>query len=193
MIGACKTYIINLERRPDRLLSAMKQLDKTHIDYRIFPAIDGKTLGITGIEINNPGLIGCYLSHFFIFQEAVMNNYKRIAIFEDDIIIHDNFTEKMTNIMREIPSKWEILYMGYYERNPGYKTKINEDIVIQRDIWGTHAFMVQNDGIRKIWDKLKTIKAHIDVQLSQYINKDLYTYCVYPSLCSQSGVKSDIA
>lgn len=191
---ANKIYLINLPHRIDRLKIAKKQFEQAGIEYTVFPAIDAKRMGIRGMNIENQGLIGCYLSHFFILQEAVINKYERIAIFEDDIIFVPDFKSKFENAFAQVPAKWELLYLGYYERlgRNGFKIQIEENVVIPKDTWGTHGFMIQNDGIKKMWEKLKTIKTHIDVQISQDIVPSLYTYCIYPALCHQSGSKSDI-
>lgn len=189
-----KTYLINLDYRIDRFKMAKKQFEREGINYTIFPAIDARKMGIRGMNIENQGMIGCFLSHFFILQEALINGYKRIAIFEDDVILENDFKLKFETAFSQVPEKWELLYLGYYERlgQDGFKIRISENVVIPKDTWGTHGFMVQNEGIKKMWEKLKVIKTHIDVQISQEIVPDLYTYCLYPALCRQSGIKSDI-
>lgn len=190
---ADKTYLINLEYRIDRLRMAKQQLEKAEIEYTLFPAIDSKKMGIKGTTIENQGLIGCFLSHFFILQEAVMNGYKSIAVFEDDIIFVSDFKNKFEKYMGSIPEKWQLFMLGYYERlENGHKTMISENIVIPHSTWGTHGYIVRNEGIKIMWENLKTIHTHIDVQISNKIISKLYTYCAYPALVHQIGVKSDI-
>lgn len=177
----------------DRLRIAKAQFEKAGIELpTIFPAIDAKRLGIKGVTEDNQGLIGCFLSHYFILQEALLNNYKSVAIFEDDIILLPNFKEKLSAAFFELPSKWELLYLGYYERNGVCKVQVSQNIVIPNNTWGTHAYIVRKDGIRKMYNNLQTIRTHIDVQISEDIVPKLYTYCVSPAVCHQSGIKSDI-
>lgn len=193
MINCDRTYLINLPHRVDRLRIAKAQFEKAGIELpTIFPAIDAKRLGVKGVKEDNQGLIGCFLSHYFILQEAIINGWKRIAIFEDDVLLVPNFKDMLNTAMFEVPDKWELLYLGYYERSGEAKVQVSQNITIPKNTWGTHAYMVQNDGIKIMYDNLQTIRSHIDVQISEDIVPKLYTYCVSPAICRQSGIKSDI-
>lgn len=193
MLECDKIYLINLPHRTDRLRMAKKQFEKAGInDYNIFKAIDARKLRIKGVVEDNQGLIGCFLSHFVILQEAIRYNYKRIAVFEDDMIFVDDFKDKYEHAMNQIPDKWQLLYLGYYERSGQSKLMVTENISIPKNTWGTHAYMLQNDGIKIMYENLQEIKSHIDVQISSEIVPKLYTYCITPAICYQSGIKSDI-
>lgn len=193
MLNCDRTYLINLPHRADRLRIAKAQFEKAGIELpTIFPAIDAKRLGVKGVTEDNQGLIGCFLSHYFILQEAIINRWNRIAIFEDDVLLVPNFKDMLNTAMFEVPDKWELLYLGYYERSGEAKVQVSQNITIPKNTWGTHAYMVQGDGIKKMYDNLQTIRSHIDVQISEDIVPKLYTYCVSPAICRQSGIKSDI-
>lgn len=193
MIGCDKTYVINLPHRVDRLRIAKQQFAKAGIcNYTVFPAIDAKRLKIKGTVEDNQGLIGCFLSHYVILQEAIINGYKRIAIFEDDILLVQDFKEKFDIAYEQVPDKWQMLYLGYYERTGAAKVQVSENVTIPKNTWGTHAYMVQNKGIKIMYDNLQTIRSHIDVQITEDIVPKMYSYCISPAICYQSGIKSDI-
>ncbi|MFI5404920.1 MAG: glycosyltransferase family 25 protein [Nitrososphaerales archaeon] len=193
MFGADKIYLINLAHRNDRLRMAKRQFEKAGIEgYTVFPAIDAKRMRIRGVDETNQGLIGCFLSHFFILHEAIINKYKRIVIFEDDIIFEENFEEKLMQAMKEVPEIWQMIYLGYYERYGHSKIAISKNVSIPKNTWGTHAYMLQGSGIKMMYDNLQEIKSHIDVQIDTDIVPKIYTYCITPALCRQSGIKSDI-
>lgn len=191
---ASKTYLINLSHREDRRKISFAQMQKAGIDFQHFPAIDARKMKVRGESIENPGLIGCFLSHYFILQEALLNGYDSVAVFEDDVILVSEFQEKFQRAQAELPETWELFMLGYYERlgDKGYKIKISDNIVIPRSTWGTHGYIVRREGIKKMWEGLQVIKTHIDVQISTDIVPKTYTYCAYPALCHQSGIKSDI-
>lgn len=189
-----KTYLINLPERTDRLRFAKKQFAKAGIEMpMIYPAVDAKKLKLTGTELFNQGLIGCFMSHYIILQHALLNGYKRIAIFEDDVVLVPDFKEKFDQAIEQVPAKWQLLYLGYYERYNKAKLQVSENITIPKNSWGTHAYMVQNEGIQMMFDNLQTIHAHLDVQIDERIVPKMYTYCVFPAICNQSGMKSDIS
>lgn len=193
MINCDKSYLINLPNRTDRLRIARKQFEAAGVPMpTIFPAIDARRLKITGTTEANQGLIGCFLSHYFILQQAVLNGYKRIAIFEDDVLLVPDFKEKFWTAYDQVPEKWQMLYLGYYERTGAAKVKVTDNVTIPKNTWGTHAYMLQNEGIKIMYDNLQTIRSHIDVQISEDIVSKMYTYCISPAICNQSGIKSDI-
>ncbi len=190
-----KIYLINLNHRHDRLQKSMAEVERIGLEnVKRFPAINAKALGITKKDLDNPGLIGCFLSHFAILQEAVVNNYKRLLIMEDDVTFINGFNEAMTYALEQLPSDWELVYLGYTERygENTFKKRVSDSIVIPNDPWGTQAYIVQNEGIRILYENLQHIKDHIDIQISRYINPKLKVYELYPSLCPQSGAESDI-
>lgn len=193
MYNSDRTYLINLSHRTDRLRIAKAQFEKAGMPMPIiFPAIDARKMGIKGVTEDNQGIVGCYLSHYIILQEALTYGYKRITIFEDDLLLVTDFKEKFDIAIEQVPEKWQMLYMGYYERTGQRKIQVSENVTIPKNTWGTHAYMVQNEGIKILYDNLQKLRCHIDVQISEDIVPKMYTYCIYPALCHQSGIKSDI-
>lgn len=86
-LGFDQIYVINLERRPDRLNRIQSTLEDLNLDFKVFKAIDGKSINEDyiknlGIKVVpnyrdpyydrslNYGEIGCFLSHYFIWQEV---------------------------------------------------------------------------------------------------------------------------
>jgi GR25 family glycosyltransferase involved in LPS biosynthesis len=193
MLPCDRTYLINLPHRTDRLRIAKKQFEREGItDYTVFPAIDARRLKLKGTTEDNQGLIGCFLSHYFIIQMALINGWKKIAIFEDDLLLVPDFQKKFDAAMTQVPEKWQMLYLGYYERSGAAKIQVSENITIPKNTWGTHAYMLKGEGIKIMYDNLQTIRSHIDVQMSEYIVPKMYAYCVSPALVHQSSIKSDI-
>jgi GR25 family glycosyltransferase involved in LPS biosynthesis len=96
-----KIFVINLERRPDRLDRFKELSDKIGFEYDIFYAVDGKSIDkdslIEGrklqIESNEIyrsfddyflGQLGCILSHIRLLKHCRENNIKSVLILEDD-------------------------------------------------------------------------------------------------------------
>jgi FkbM family methyltransferase len=98
--------VINLERRPDRKVDIMNQLQKHGInDYTLVKAVDGSQLEETqelanlfqGNNFNNnKGVIGCALSHLKLWYELINDeNNDYYVILEDDIELYDDFKNKL--------------------------------------------------------------------------------------------------
>jgi GR25 family glycosyltransferase involved in LPS biosynthesis len=71
-ITSIPKFVINLERRPDRLEHIQKEMDYMEWSYELFKAVD----------LNNHG--GCTLSHTEIIKIAKERGYDSVMVIEDD-------------------------------------------------------------------------------------------------------------
>ena len=114
-----KIYVINLKRRKDRLQKLLPRLIKNGItNYQIFEAVDGsKHPGYSYYQrkfsfFDSHGAFGILLTAYQIILDAIKNKYKRILLFEDDVVFHKNFQVEFANKVRYIPNNWKLLYFG---------------------------------------------------------------------------------
>lgn len=68
-------FVVNLERRTDRLESIKKEMDYVGWDYEYFPAVDTNSH------------VGCTKSHLEIIKIAKERGYEKVLIVEDDCTI----------------------------------------------------------------------------------------------------------
>ena len=215
-----KKFVINLKRRPDRLELFNKQCPFN--DVTVIEAFDGKNMKdeqsaiekevVTRFSRLDPGEIGCFISHLRIFNRIRRENLPYALIFEDDAIFCDNFLEKYSKILEELPSDTDILYLGG-RFEPGFMmrdyTRISDNIVKHRiennKILGvssetdrtTHAYIVSNTFATKF-----TGEFYKTLQHSKPIDSYLQTICItngitiynsYPLLCHSPMISdSDI-
>ena len=92
-------YLINLERRVDRLTNMQRRL--SGLNFTRISAYDGEKLN-PGLGKNRvisskltPYEIGCYLSHETIWQKIMENNIPIACILEDDIVLGSDFPRFM--------------------------------------------------------------------------------------------------
>jgi glycosyl transferase family 25 len=69
-------YVINLDRRTDRLEEFQEEMDLLELPFKRFPGI-----------LKTPGTIGCGMSHLAILKEARDLGLKNVLIFEDDFML----------------------------------------------------------------------------------------------------------
>lgn len=84
-------FIVNLERRPDRLNHIKNEMEYMGWDYELFKAID----------LNNHG--GCTLSHVEILKIAKIRNYESVMIIEDDCTFLPYSKDLINKIETESP------------------------------------------------------------------------------------------
>lgn len=135
---------------------------------------------------------GCWKSHRKIWKESLKKNYKRICIFEDDVLFRRHLTEVDFNKMVQIFNKeWLILYLGHRPLKT-FGTEI--DGILRCNSNDTHAYILNCKYIPKLL-KYKYIKTwfnygSIDCILSFQDN----CYAFYPMICVQdNSLPSDIS
>jgi GR25 family glycosyltransferase involved in LPS biosynthesis len=98
---ADKVYLINLERRKDRLEKSTKLLNENNIIFERFDAVDGKAL--INNTYMNAGQYGNYISHLRVLDKCLENDVNVVAIFEDDVEFCENFEKEFNRLYEYIP------------------------------------------------------------------------------------------
>ena len=126
-----KVYLINLERRSDRLDHFFEECKRENIstdNVEIFKAYDAKTYKLSEEEIsmfNNVdfGMNSIHskpcmcnqLSHYRILKDIVKKKYKKCIIFQDDVRFRNNFSEDVNKVLENIPDDGEIVWIGLHK------------------------------------------------------------------------------
>jgi len=126
-----KIYYINLDRRPDRNEHFLDQCKKFNFDMNNvirFKGIDGLSHTFSEEEHNmfknadfknseaKPKLMGNQLSHYYILKDMIKNNYEYILIFQDDVVLRDDFNEHLKKLIKNIPEDAEIINFGFHKK-----------------------------------------------------------------------------
>nr|XP_018908006.1 PREDICTED: glycosyltransferase 25 family member [Bemisia tabaci] len=131
--GLSRTYLINLERRPERRKRMMDCFDVLGLEVTVLNAVDGSLLDETeltrrGVQFlpgyRDPyhkrpmtkGEIGCFLSHFRIWKEIVEENLDVVMVLEDDVRFEHYFKSKLEQVLDELRTlpdfDWDFVYLG---------------------------------------------------------------------------------
>ena len=148
-----QNYIINLDRRQDRLMNLINMFNVHGVDMSKFiklSAVDGKTTDFSHFNwlfesidrdnITNPaythkfkkGTLGCALSHFKVWELIAASEYDDNDFFlicEDDIKFVPNFKEKYNKAITilENDAAWDITFIGYTDDRDFYGDTIIYD------------------------------------------------------------------
>ena len=137
------------------------------------------------------GEIGCYLSHLMLIKSLLNINTGYTVIFEDDFkIIDNNLDLKINDILSSIDIDFDILYLGNLNNNHSnlYKNNIYY-INLQQPLWGTHAYLINNKNIKKIYNSLLNMDKAIDNKIKEnFDNKILNGLVIYPNLVNQNEI-----
>lgn len=197
-----ETYVVNLDRRPDR----MKDFDKVSpVKYIKFSAIDGKWLK-PSIQLQQiferndynmrSGMVGCAMSHIKLLIQLVKSEQKMYCILEDDITFTDNFVQKVQQVLKDADKyDWDLIYLGHH-LYPQYReegcynrqkkpqiTRWSKNRSLTRSMGGTFGYIITKVGAEKILNFINTnsMTNGIDTVYQKASNTVNTFYC-YPHL-----------
>jgi GR25 family glycosyltransferase involved in LPS biosynthesis len=192
------TFVINLKNRPDRWNTVQNSFKDTKLKLIRWDAVYGKNMSDAEIkDITTPfcnifcshGMIGCWLSHYKIWEHIVENNLDNVLILEDDTSPVAQFDKKLNDLMKIVPENYDLLYIGCFgtcdtlgnnvsrmlcngvNKEAVVDGKKIDGLMIPAVPLGTHAYMVSNKGATKLINDvdLKKVRYHIDYTLSKFV------------------------
>ncbi len=115
-----KTYLINLDRQPERLESAIQELAKINLSPTRVSAVDMNDLAPNSGEFVTSGVQACWMSHLKTLQFISNGEDSMALVFEDDIeVLHAGKIAKLLN-SSEL-SNWDLIQIGFI--TPGFLNK----------------------------------------------------------------------
>lgn len=197
-LGFDNVYLINLARRPDRLKKMQYCFDELGIEAELVEAVDGKQLnqtyldklGIRQLEgyfdpYRKNGLkygeIGCFLSHYFIWQDIIKKGFQTVLLFEDDIRFQPAFVQQLNVVMHSAYSSvpnWELLYVGR-------KRLVTTEQFLESSnflVWPTYtywtlSYAINQKGAKKLIDqkplgKMIAVDEYLPIMFDQHPRKE---------------------
>jgi glycosyl transferase family 25 len=124
-----RIFVLTIRRASGRHAKLRERLQG--LDYELFYGFDGAELDLAALERAGTyseararkvhrhgrtmqlGQVGCAMTHRAIYEKVVENGWERVLIFEDDAFPRVEAMGELEAALRELPSTWEFLYLGY--------------------------------------------------------------------------------
>lgn len=193
-------FVLNLARRTDRWAKTKLQFDAVGIPVTRFMAVDGSlpefrehywNTEAIRTTFRTPGALACLLSHINILQCAQLNGYQRIAVFEDDVLLHKNFCTELRRLAQLPP--WRIVYLG--------ATQVRWNDVVENVVpgfyrpnntCGTWAMLLDSSAFAPILRIYRQFSCTADLGLVSLFNNDPQAFVASPNMCICDVSESDI-
>lgn len=176
-------YVINLDRRTDRMEKLDPQLNKLGIKYERFSAVDGNALNISPI-------IAGTMSHQYLLSRC---ENKRVLVLEDDAQFVDDFNEKFDEYMQHLPQDYDIFYLGaLLPRHTGKVDDIGNKYWFKQVLTtGSHAYSINPGRVKYFAHKLDGYEWYIDIGLRIFA-EGYKALIAQPNLVTQFPSYSDL-
>lgn len=210
--------VINMTSRNDRLRLISDKLKKENLSFQRYEAIDGRELTLTPNLLTlfkdndfgfRRGVIGCALSHYYLWKELVASDKSYYIIIEDDASFCKDFSDKLRELLKV--RNYDILFLGYHMSQTNrdanrekYNTESDfvsvESLKTDLYIGGTHCYIITKEGASALIDfiDINNIKHGIDYLMAK-VQKIVPVHETVPHLSfadwvntNESKVDSDI-
>ena len=153
--------------------------------------------------------IGCALSHIKVWKDFIKRDNKDekyIMVFEDDVVLEENFKQRVIYSLMNVPIDYDILYLGcfgcdknnvsnVYEASTllygkNCRTRyINSYISIPEIAYALHGYILSKKGALKLLELLRdNIDDHIDMKIHLLSsNEHINSYVTTPRLVYQTS------
>lgn len=188
---------ISLSTRTDRREWVDSHLKSFNIPFEYFDALtdennDEKLIFLPGTKNGN---IGCFLSHYTLIKNHIGN--KILGIFEDDVLLCDDFIERFSYIENNFNLDWDIFFLSSFYHLNNDKKRWHEtgdfeftDIKYIHRVYGsfcTHSYLVNPRSKEKIIKLMKdnSHKSYAIDHLYILIQPQLNCFSFTPGMANQ--------
>ena len=197
-------FVISLPEAYDRRARIEQIFGDLNLDFQFIDAVDGrqfdvinhplynanKRLAFFGRHLNG-GEIGCLLSHKKIYQKIADENINQALIFEDDVLLRENFLPVLQKILKMGVPYDAVRFFGSpkLERIKARNIcKIDNTHNLVRHSGmpgGAHATLMTKAGAHKLLKHLNKTAYPIDALMGRNWLTGLDWYTVRPGLAAQ--------
>lgn len=197
-VGFDEIFLINLDRRQERRRKMEANFDILGLDVRHYPAFDGKQLSDEKVEKlgikflpgyldpyhKRPmtfGEIGCFLSHYYIWETIVQEGLETVLIIEDDIKFEPYFRDNIASVFDQIKrckQPWNLIYVGRKRLQDAYEPQVPNTTNLYRvdySYW-TLGYMLNLEGAKKLLagkplEKLLPVDEYLPIMFDKHPNE----------------------
>ena len=184
-----KSYIESHISKFNINLNWIYEFDKEDIDFQSitnqYPIINTPNLFNRVLKQSEISLI---LKHIKIFQDVIDKGYKNVVVFEDDIILDDDFLSKLEDYTNQLPNTYDILWIGSCCDLHITNLISGTNIYRSNSSRCTHGYLISVEGCKKMLSIIHKINLPIDWFFNYAItNLKLENYWAEPDIVRQNS------
>jgi glycosyl transferase family 25 len=173
-----QVYVVTVKKFKERIKHIKQELPKHGIRFKFFyehdtPNLAKDTQSKFNIDLKY-GYKANVLQHIALWKDAVKNNYERILILEDDVILHKNFSFHFARLMHEIkklPADY-IVFLGGADTKVPEKFFLTKGLLYPLPIATSEGLVMDLSGIKRRLKWVSKNKIHCPIDhLIAYIDK----------------------
>ena len=191
-----KIVVVSLLRSLDRREQIEANLARLGVNFEFFNAIDasrGEHIGISRFDEAaalrdlhrplSPGEIGCFASHYLLWQNCVKVRTPFVII-EDDAEVSEGFTRAL-KVARELLPNCPLIRLGLTAEAANSQTLVSlpqgfEFVSLGRGTFGTQCYMVSPRGAEMLMEHAEVWSLPVDMYLDRSYMHGLRSFGLRP-------------
>jgi len=197
------TIILNLDRSSNRKKLLIDQFNNIGLtDYTFWPAFDGKDIinGNVNVRItkgygNGRSLekteIAIIMSHISALKHAQVMGYDNVIILEDDVVVCDDWDNRLNILLKSLPTDWEYVYLAGHSDYVTIPKYDKPTIMKAPQMIGAFSYMVNKKGIAKLIKYCgELITTYDDMIMHKISENKLKAYLYLPFMTFHNAIDS---
>lgn len=209
-----KAYMISLNDASEKV----EYLKSFGIETILVKGVNGKTMSDEEIServsksyqwFGPKSAIGCGISHMNTWKMFLETDDEYAIIFEDDVVLEDNFNEKFELALQDVPESFDILYLGcigcdnekpinivkllsssiFLPKMFNSYQQLTDNISIPSLALCLHGYVLSRKGATKLLEYLDgKLNNHIDICIQHLVLDDkIESYSTTPRIAYQTS------
>jgi len=200
-----KTFVIHYDKLVGRKINMLKQLEENGMDAE-FISNRGKDV-LTETDKHpfsklNDSEISLFLHHYECFKKIIENQADFALILEDDVILCDNFIEKLNNYITQLPENIDMLFIGdgcnlHIEKHKLIPNKNIYEKCLYPTSWGgngasrcSDSYIITKKCANKMCEYINNLKYEITLPIDWWLNvatrdNNFKVYWAEPTIVTQ--------
>ena len=180
-----RIFVIHYNKLINRKNNILTQFKKYNISDYEFIEIDRDELYTHNISMFQENYNNCQiaisLSHFYAYKQ-ISDKYDNGLIFEDDVVLSDNFTDILKKYMTQLPKNYDMLFIGdgcnlHIEQHKLIPNKNIYEKCLYPTKWGgggatrcTDSYMISKNCANKLCEYINNLEYKIKLPIDWWIN-----------------------
>ena len=181
-----KIFVLHYSKLVDRKKHILEQFKKHNItDYEFIENYDKDEITYDESSIFDvnykKSTMSLHLKHNYVYK-LIADNYDNGLIFEDDVILSDNFVNKLNNYISQLPENYDMLFIGdgcklHIEKKRIIPNKNIYEKCLYPTKWGGNgatrccdSYIISNNCAKKICEYINNLNCKIKLPIDFWLN-----------------------
>jgi len=113
---------------------------------------------------------GCFLSHVMLWQEMMDSQLPYRVVLEDDVLVAENFSQRLHSLLQSLPASWDLLYLnGCFKKfGPDFAAS---GLKLARGSLCTFGYVISLNAVQKLMTK--SMLGHSDKPIDHVLDMEI--------------------